>query len=182
MATVKYIGRTTDFRGKTLWEIVGNLKNFGVGRVVVRSMMERYPEPSFMRIVKVETLPDEEIRKVKVTVEKTFRGRKYPKLIEISSVSYKADYRLLHKHEEEAYCRGIEQPVKIVPRDIEMPPLLRQFVQRETGKAEPRIPVRLRESIYNNYRIAREGENPTVEISMGLGKPASPNLYAGCEL
>lgn len=59
MATIKYIGRTTDFKGKTLWEIVGNLKNFGVGRVVVRSMFERYPEPSFMRIVKVDALPNE---------------------------------------------------------------------------------------------------------------------------
>lgn len=56
---IKYIGRTTDFKGKTLWEILGNLKNFGVGRVVVRSMFERYPEPSFMKIVKVETLPNE---------------------------------------------------------------------------------------------------------------------------
>jgi Mitochondrial 28S ribosomal protein S34 len=34
MATIKYIGRTTDFKGKTLWQIVSNLKNFGVGRVV----------------------------------------------------------------------------------------------------------------------------------------------------
>lgn len=56
---IKYVGRTTDFKGKSLWEIVGCLKNFGVGRVVVRSVFERYPEPSFMRIVKVETCPDE---------------------------------------------------------------------------------------------------------------------------
>lgn len=56
----KYIGRTTDFRGKTLWEIIGNLKNFGVGRIVVRSRMERYPEPSFMKIVKVEPLANPE--------------------------------------------------------------------------------------------------------------------------
>jgi small subunit ribosomal protein S34 len=34
MSVIKYIGRKTDFRGKSLWEIVGNLKNFGVGRVV----------------------------------------------------------------------------------------------------------------------------------------------------
>lgn len=34
MSAVKYIGRTTDFCGKPLWEILGNLKNFGVGRVV----------------------------------------------------------------------------------------------------------------------------------------------------
>uniref|UniRef100_T1H2E5 Uncharacterized protein n=1 Tax=Megaselia scalaris TaxID=36166 RepID=T1H2E5_MEGSC len=68
MATVtKLIGRKTDFHGKTLWEIVGNLRNFGVGRVVVRSMFERYPEKSFMRILKVEAVPNEENRKVKVT-------------------------------------------------------------------------------------------------------------------
>jgi small subunit ribosomal protein S34 len=34
MSVVKYIGRTTDFCGKPLWEILGNLKNYGVGRVV----------------------------------------------------------------------------------------------------------------------------------------------------
>lgn len=55
----KYIGRTTDFKGKTLWEIVGNLKNFGVGRYVTRNMFaERYPEPTYMKILKVETLPE----------------------------------------------------------------------------------------------------------------------------
>ena len=56
---IKYVGRTTDFKGKTLWEIVGNLKNFGVGRVVVRSIFERYPEPSYLKICKVEALANE---------------------------------------------------------------------------------------------------------------------------
>lgn len=55
----KYIGRTNDFKGKTLWEIVGNLKNFGVGRLVTRNVFsERYPEPTYFRILKVETLPE----------------------------------------------------------------------------------------------------------------------------
>lgn len=56
----KYIGRTTDFRGKSLWEILGNLKNFGVGRILVRSRYERYPEPTFIKVLKVETLPQPE--------------------------------------------------------------------------------------------------------------------------
>jgi small subunit ribosomal protein S34 len=56
---IKYIGRTTTFRGKTLWEFVGNLKNFGVGRIVVRSTFERYPEPSYLKICKVEALANE---------------------------------------------------------------------------------------------------------------------------
>lgn len=54
----KYIGRTHDFVGKTMWEIVGNLKNFGVGRLVTRTKHERYPETSFMKIIKVEALPN----------------------------------------------------------------------------------------------------------------------------
>jgi hypothetical protein len=56
---IKYVGRTTDFKGKTLWEIVGNLKNFGVGRIVARSTFERYPEPSYLKICKVEALANE---------------------------------------------------------------------------------------------------------------------------
>lgn len=60
---IKYVGRTTDFKGMPLWEIVGRLKNFGVGRIVVRSVFERYPEPSFMKIVKVETCPHEVSKK-----------------------------------------------------------------------------------------------------------------------
>lgn len=56
----KYIGKTTDFRGKTLWEICGNLKNFGIGRIVVRSRFERYPEPCYLKILKVQTDPEPE--------------------------------------------------------------------------------------------------------------------------
>lgn len=56
---ITYVGRTTNFSGKTLWEIVGNLKNFGVGRIVVRQLFQRYEEPTFFKIVKVEALPNE---------------------------------------------------------------------------------------------------------------------------
>lgn len=53
---IKYIGRTTDFKGKPLWEILGNLKNFGVGRLVVRNRFQRYPEPCYMKILKVAAM------------------------------------------------------------------------------------------------------------------------------
>lgn len=64
----KYIGRTTDFRGKSLWEILGNLKNFGVGRILVRSRFERYPEPSYIKVLKVETLPQPENPSLDVSI------------------------------------------------------------------------------------------------------------------
>lgn len=52
----KYIGRTTDFKGKTLWGILGNLKNYGVGRLVFRHMWQRYPEPCYFKIIKVQAM------------------------------------------------------------------------------------------------------------------------------
>lgn len=56
-----YIGRTTYFKGKTLWEILGNLKNFGVGRVVIRNrFIEQYPERSYIRIKEVRPEPNPE--------------------------------------------------------------------------------------------------------------------------
>jgi small subunit ribosomal protein S34 len=68
-------------------------------------------------------------RKVRVWAEKVFRGRKYPKIVEVCSVSYKADYRLIPKDEEEEYCKTESlltlDKVKILPRTVPFPPLLR---------------------------------------------------------
>ncbi|KAL1129176.1 hypothetical protein AAG570_013706 [Ranatra chinensis] len=125
---VKYVGRVTDFSGKTLWEIVGNLKDFGVGRLVKRHMLERYPEPSFIRIVKVDAAKNEEPRKVRVWAEKVFRGQRYPKLVEVYSVSYKADYRLVPKHEEKALWERVDatpNKEKLLPEYMDFPPLMK---------------------------------------------------------
>ena len=53
---IRYVGREPFFRGKTLNEIARNLKNLGVGRVVARNNLMRYPEKSFYRLTKV--VPD----------------------------------------------------------------------------------------------------------------------------
>ncbi|XP_053606487.1 uncharacterized protein mRpS34 isoform X2 [Plodia interpunctella] len=135
---IKYVGRTTDFKGKTLWEIVGSLKNLGIGRIIVRSVFERYPEPSFMKIVKVETCPDEERRRVRVWVEKTFRGHKLPNLTEIYRTSYKTDYKLIPKNEEAKLFAKIKNehyfPDVVLPREIEMPPLMKTFIVQDHEK------------------------------------------------
>ncbi|CAK1586246.1 unnamed protein product [Parnassius mnemosyne] len=189
---VKYVGRTTDFKGKTLWEIVGCLKNFGVGRIIVRSVFERYPEPSFMKIVKVETCPDEERRRVRVWVEKTFRGRKLDKLTEIYRTSYKPDYKLIPKHEEAKLFAAVKEehyfPDVILPRTIEMPPLMKKFIVKDHEKKGMEIlneyimPLSYNHSPNRVQRIAKEGEKPTIQFTMGLGKPASPALYEGVPL
>ncbi|CAO1334244.1 unnamed protein product [Diamesa hyperborea] len=181
MATIKYIGRTTDFCGKSLWEIVGNLKNFGIGRVVKRHMFERYQEPSYLRILKVEAVPHEENRKVKVTVEKVFRGRKYPKPVEIYSASYKTDYRLLSKSEESDYCKIVDCKEKIIPQTMDFPPLLKHFLMQETGKTEAELKLKVvhKEGRDKISRLAKDGETPNINLSINVGKPSSANLYEG---
>ena len=53
--SVKYIGRVTSFKGKRLFDILCRLKNFGTGRIVYRHVFnERYEEPSYYRITKID--------------------------------------------------------------------------------------------------------------------------------
>lgn len=75
---IKYIGRTTDFRGNTLWELVGNLPDWGVGRMLIRNMFQRYPEPCYMRILKVQAV-DEQVRRD--TVSQVYCCYKYLQFI-----------------------------------------------------------------------------------------------------
>ncbi|XP_063235540.1 small ribosomal subunit protein mS34 [Bacillus rossius redtenbacheri] len=170
---IKYIGRTTDFKGKTLWEILGNLKNFGAGRIVVRSRLEKYPEPSYFKILKVQPLANEEVRKVEVLVEKVFRGKKFPYPVKIRSVSYKADYRLLHKDEEADYCKlpsSAGGSVRLLPASAPFPPLLRELLVREAaarGEAavEPKLKMLYRDNPLPLFRVAEDGETPTETIT-----------------
>ena len=72
----------------------------------------------------------------------------------------------------------------LMPRTVEFPPLMKELMLRrlkakgERITEEPRLPV-----LYNNYgnkryRVAEEGETPTAKITIALGVPASPSLYA----
>ncbi|XP_072760895.1 small ribosomal subunit protein mS34 [Anoplolepis gracilipes] len=178
---IKLIGRTTDFKGKPLWEILGNLKNFGVGRLVVRNRFQRYPEACYMKILKVAAmpLPDEPYtdRKIMVLVEKVFRGYKNPKPVQLDSATYKADYILIPKDQEHLYLENTRLPEKkILPRTTDLPPLLSQIIisqmkaKGNNVSEKTKLPLK-----YNfvggsekNYRLAEEGESPTVKLNFSL--------------
>ncbi|XP_043282101.1 uncharacterized protein mRpS34 [Venturia canescens] len=182
---IKLIGRRTTFKGKTLWEILGNLKNFGVGRIIIRHMFQRYPEPSYFKVLKVAAMPNEDPRKVMVLTERVFRGLKYEKLVQIDSTSYKADYQLIPKDQEYKY-KPLEKPEKIiVSQTMQFPPLLREILSRRLKAKgitkEPELPVWLNTSGNKTYRLAKEGETPTKKFTIGLGEPATPSLYANCK-
>lgn len=184
---IKYIGRTTTLKGKPLWEILANLKNHGVGRMIIRHSLQKFPEPCYMRILKVAALPDtskhpHDPRKVRVLVEKTNRGRTHPKPIQIDSVSYKPDYMLVPKDEEQRYLINIQQQIKILPLTVEFPPLLKEILTREARKKNkseiPQLLVKYNMTGIKGYVIAKEGETPNVDVCMSLGTPVAPHLYA----
>lgn len=113
-----------------------------------------------------------------MTVEKTFRGRQYPKPIEIFSASYKADYQLIPKHEEAEFCK-LSTPSrveKILPTEIDLPPLLRAFVEKETGVKNPKIPLKLKHTKEKFYRLAKDGEQPTINVEMALDPSLNERL------
>lgn len=126
---------------------------------------------------------------MKVLVERTFRGQTKEKPVLIESASYKADYRLIPKDEEAEYCKckvPIQTAERILPRTIEFPPVLKQLLMTEMEKKgeteELVLDVICQQGRESKYRIANEGEKPNVEIPLGLGTPASPDLYKGINL
>lgn len=118
-------------------------------------------------------------------VEKVFRGRKYDKPVWIEGASYKTDYRLLSKKEEAEYCK-IEKKesenIKLIDPKMEFPPLLKEFLVKETGNKDIKLDVFFKRGHNKFYKLAKEGEKPNVTIPMNIGKPASQSLYKGLDL
>lgn len=133
------------------------------------------------------------MRKIRVWAEKTFRGKRYPEPVIIEPASYKTDYRLLPKDEEAEYCR-LDQPIeilsqsRILPKTTDFPPLLKKLIIQESiargvPNPDPKLEIVYAKNTLNlNYRIAKEGEIPTVDFQSGLGTPASPSLYENINL
>ena len=192
-------GRTNAAHGKTLWELLGNLKNHGVGRIVIRNQFQRYPEPTWYRILKVEALPVEgkiqvcppvldlgEVRRVRALVDNVFRGT-YRGQEWLSWTTYKPDFRLIPKEEEESITKLKKgelperfERTKVLPSHSDFPPLLRELIIQDmkangTYKGEePRLPL-----IYPvpDYKVAKEGETPSIVLNPDLGTPIAPRLY-----
>lgn len=122
---------------------------------------------------------------MEVVVEKVFRGRKFDKPVVLNAATYKNDYRLLSKKEEAEYCKvEPEQKVTLLSPEMELPPLLKEFIRKETGVEEPRMKVKYRTNIYKTTRLAEKGETPDIQFTMGVGKPHPKGLalYEGVQL
>ena len=102
-----FVGKPAIFKGKSLFHLLANLKNFGVGRIVYRTTdYIDYPEgPNFYRILHAQPLMDPETRLGNVVVEKVSNGLRRREPVVISDQVHKTDFRLVPKDEEETFCK-----------------------------------------------------------------------------
>lgn len=122
------------------------------------------------------------LRKVRVLVEKTFRGVTQPKPTLIESVSYKPDYRLIPKDEEQVFCKTSEakSQARVLPETADFPPLLKEYLLREMKLKGENVPKDLKLPLVykrnpGKYKIAEDGEKPQITINLNDGTKL-PNI------
>ncbi|XP_059475012.1 uncharacterized protein LOC132196413 [Neocloeon triangulifer] len=183
----KFIGRSTYYSGKTLWEIVGNLKDFGVGRIIARGRFERYPERSWLKILEVQPVAApkdvplyayDKPRFVSVRCEKYWRGKKLSDVF-MNGSTYKADFKLIPKSEEAEYCKVIETSEKRDPRPAtaDFPPLFRELLKREKGTLS-HLTLQYKRTEYNRMvdPSGHEVSKPD-KSNAQFGKPVATRFY-----
>ena len=105
----------------------------------------------------------------------------------MDSVTYKKDYILLSKQEEAEYCQTSSREIKLFDQFMDLPPLLKEFVMKETGRSDVKMRVQYKDKTWAGYthsRLAKEGEKPNMKIPLGIGKPhpTAASLYEGVKI
>ncbi|GFT82174.1 uncharacterized protein NPIL_567021 [Nephila pilipes] len=176
--SVRIIGKKSPFTGKLLFEILNNLKNYGLGRVIMRNSFKKYPELSFYVIKKVipmrETIgpgPDELVYG-NVWVEEVFRGKKLEGLRLLQSDTYLPDFYLVPREEEDKYLNyQSKDVVKILPKYDSVPPVLAEIIKKKDPslKEEPKMEIVYKElSEHLVYKIAENGMKPDYKLKVNL--------------
>jgi hypothetical protein len=186
MPKTVYIGRKSYMRGKTAFEILANLKNFGIGRMLARNEFDKYPEPSYHIIRRVEPRMDEELKFGTIWCETVFRAKRWPGIRRLD-VGYHPDYKLIPKDEEQDFLRGYKiselgDKLTVLPKYYSVPPLMKLFLirhNRENGlnvdqNIDFKIPfvyldqkdlnTEKGELFWLTYRIAEESEEPDLKF------------------
>lgn len=184
MPTVHYYGKKTNFVGKTLYEILANLKNFGLNRMLIKQeeLLENPGKPCYYIVKKVEPVMDEKLQEGAIYAERIYKGAKVPGLVFVDDESWHTDWQLIPKDQEEKYrldpkdlvVHGHPSTVTVLPQWTQVPPLMDVFLRRHYEKrggvtiAPVKLskPIQIRMSYdmdkinqpHKRYRIAEEGE------------------------
>lgn len=153
---VYYYGKRTNFVGKTLFEILANLRNFGVNRMLIKHEETLlYPgKTSYYIVKKVEPVMDEKLQEGCIYAERIFKGARVPGLSFVDDESWHTDWQLVPKHEECKY--RIENPpifesAAMKPGNLRVPPLMDAYLKRHLKNKGLTVPAETVE-IPLNYR------------------------------
>lgn len=192
MPTVHYYGKKTNFVGKTLFEILANLRNFGLNRMLIKheELLNNPGQRCYYIVRKVEPIMDEKLQEGAIYAERVYKGAKVPELVFVDDESWHTDWRLIPRHEEHLYLlnkdklieHGHESTITVLPRWMEVPPLMDVFLRRhyKARKGVTVAPVKLDTTLvnirmhyefarinkpHNLHRIAEEGEDSPLNVN-----------------
>lgn len=191
MPTVHYYGKKSNFVGKTLFEILANLRNFGVNRMLLKQeeLLRNPGQKCYYVVKKVEPVLDKDLQQGAIYAEKVFRGAKVPELVFVDDDSWHTDWQLVPKDEEDNYRvpedkllhHGQPETVRVLPRWMEVPPLMDIFLRRHyktRGISDPPVKMDsklLKIKMYYDFqklnkpheinRMAEEGEESEFKIN-----------------
>ncbi|KAM5131701.1 small ribosomal subunit protein mS34 [Callospermophilus lateralis] len=122
-------------RESRLLQLLARLPLFGLGRLVTRkSWLWQHDEPCYWRLTRVR--PDftaQNLDHGKAWGVLTFKGKTEAEAREIEHVMYH-DWRLVPKHEEEAFA-AVTPGTEDSPRPVPYPPLLRAMILAQRKKS-----------------------------------------------
>ena len=129
-----YIGKPTDHLGRTVFQILANLKNFGIGRMLTRHEFDKFPEPSYHIVKRVQTYMDPELKYGTIWCETVIRGQRLPDIRPLT-ITYRPDFRLIPKDEENEFIgnysiTNLGDNKNILPKYYQLPPLMREWMHR----------------------------------------------------
>ena len=177
-AKMIYHGQTSLYKGRSLFHLLGRLKNCGVGRVVYRTS-EHYDfdptefGPSFYRVLLAQPEMDKSGLEGRVVAQRVFKGRSLEAPVLLTETAHKPDFRLVPVDEEVAFCRWDEvkpyDKVRDAPHKeefIEMPPLMKQILAKKNPKTSDfRLPAH---KIYMEEVNVNKGETRSADMKQFL--------------
>lgn len=205
MPTVHYYGKKTEFVGKTLFEILANIRNFGVERMIIKQeeLLKNPGQKCYYIVKKVEPVMDDNLQEGAIHAERVFRNAKVPGLVFVDEESWHTDWQLIPKHEEIKYRikpeelveHGHPSTVTVLPRWMEVPPLMDVFLRRHFNarRGVTSAPVKLDTPLVNirmhyemsrlnkphmRYRIAEEDEESELDINKPIQSLLSQRFYS----
>lgn len=152
-----YYGKKTNFVGKTLFEILANLRNFGLGRMIIKhkEILDNPGTKSYYIVKKVEPILDESLERGVIHAEHICRGRRHPDLCIVDEETWHTDWQLVPRDEEHLWRFKDDEIVLHVPSPdpeksewMPVPPLMNEFLKRRQN-VTMRARARLVNDVYN---------------------------------